>query len=274
MKEKKIISLLIAILMLTGTDLTALADTGINNTIIGVSQSQNNSCYELLMASGDTGNITMPDYSSYLSSPRMMYVDANGKHSNNGYRGPRADKNKIKDYPFHGSRVTEVARQNGFSCIVYYDQENRQRAAWVDSSGLETWFTGNRQTVGRQLSVRSNYYGDVDCSWSRDPFVGTRQKYTVFPYHIYSCVQFTLSYQVTARNGASTKQVLGSRTVYVNDGSGWIAVGQFNVNELNAYEITVYLPEVMNVVAVATVAACEKPDQFIFRQRVLDVYAL
>ena len=56
-------------------------------------------------------------------------------------------------------------------------------------------------------------------TWSRDNFVGSAEKYAVLAEAVPNCVQMKLAYQVTDTDGAQFEDMLGTRTVYVNDGS-------------------------------------------------------
>ena len=165
-----------------------------------------------------------------------------------------------------------LAEQEGFTCVLYHTDENTLRAGWVSSANLTWYYPGRTEYLGRSTGNNGTYYGDAEASWSRDYFVGTRQKYTYLQKTYYNCNQFTLDYQVTARNGVDTQACLGPRTVYVNDGSGWVAVGTFSYNDLGPVNVVITLDQPMTIMAVATSASCSKPDTFSFRQSVLDIY--
>ena len=83
-----------------------------------------------------------------------------------------------------------------------------------------------------------------------------------------NCVGFTLEYHLIAENIGLRDYVLGPRTVYVNNGEEWIAVGEFPYPALGAVRAEVYLPEPMDLVAVGTIADCHTPNIFDFRQTV------
>ena len=224
-----------------------------------------------IISTGDNRVITVPDTNSYFSTYQTMYINASKGHSVNVYKKPNTQSGKMPA-AYHGVKVTLLAEQDGLTCILYHTDENTVRAAWVSSNNLTWYYPGRTEYIGRTTGNIGTYYGDAEASWSRDYFVGTKQKYTNLQNTFYNCRQFTLDYQVTARNGADTRECLGPRTIYVNDGSGWTAVGTFNYNELGPVNVVVSLDFPMTIKAVATSATCSKPDTFSFRQFVLDVY--
>ena len=201
-----------------------------------------------------------------------MYVNAPKKNSIYAYQLPKADKSKIMNYPYHGIKVLAIARQAEFTCIIYNDNNNNDHAAWVESQYLTYTFPGTEHTIGLPCVSYAYDIGDPAVSWSPDYFVGAGQRYTILKDKAYNCVQFTLDYQVIGRGEATyAEEIYGPRKVYVNDGSGWIMVGQFEYSNIDTAHVVVNLPEPMDLAAVATVAVCDLPDAFIFRQGILDV---
>ena len=227
--------------------------------------------YALIRSTGDAGKITLPKQSCYLSAPEMMYVKAGGKNSNYSYLTPWKDKKNLGPYPYHGVRVLVVARMDGYSCIVFHDNLNKLHASWVDSRGLSAEYPGVEQTLGERRYFTGYEIADPEVVWSRDSFPGSKQKYTILSQAVRGVTQFTLDYHVIARNGAQTQAVLGDRTLYINDGTGWTELGTFAYPEIDATHVVVNLPRPTDLVAVATTAACDAPDTFKFRQSVLDV---
>ena len=227
--------------------------------------------YALIRSTGDAGKITLPKQSCYLSAPEMMYVRAGGKNSNYSYLTPWKDKKNLGPYPYHGMRVTVVARMDGYSCIVFHDHLNRLHASWVDSRGLCHEYPGVEQTMGERRYFTGYDIADPEVTWSRDSFTGSKQKYTILSQAQRGVTQFTLDYHVIARNGAQTQAVLGDRRLYIHDGTGWTELGTFAYPEIDATHVVVNLSVPTNLVAVATTADCDAPDTFRFRQTVLDV---
>ena len=279
---KKLLSLLLSAVMLIscGAGL-AFAEAHINNQIKGgegniVSGTpviQENGL-ELILSTGDQYTVTMPNPYSYIT-PVSMYVDAPADHSIYVYRGLECDREKLMPFAYEGMRVTAVAEQsNGqtaLTCIVYRDEDYRLRAGWVHSKYLTGWFPGAVETVGRAWQGNVLTARDPVLNWARDYFVNTRQKYTVLSEPVRACTQFKLNYQVTGRGGVSTDSIVGPRTVYVNDGSGWTEAGSFDYPKIQSVLVTVNLPEPTDLLAVAVIPSCKKPDRFIFRQAVEDV---
>ena len=280
---KKVLSLLFAFSLLLTCGLgQAIAELPINNqikgdggdTVVVDSAPRQESGLELILSTGDQYQITMPSYFAYIT-PAFMYVTAPGGHSIYVYRDFDLDKEKLMPFAYEGARVTAVAEQsNGttnLTCIVYRDENYRLRAGWVHSKYLTLWFPGPVATIGSSYTGTVYTAGDPVLSWAKDYFVNTRQKYTLLSEPIPACTQFQLNYQVTSRNGSQTSEVLGPRTVYVNDGSGWIMVGQFPYDEIKSVLVTVNLPEPTDLRAVAVIPSCARPDRFVFRQAVQDV---
>ena len=251
----------------------------VNNVIVGSTPSYSSSGKNAgstpsasdIWAADNCDQVQFPAGNSYYSHYRICYIDASGGHSVYVYSKPSTSAKKRE--AFHGSRVTAIAKENGLTCILYYTDQNVYRAGWVTSTNLSDSYPGKTFSIGAG-SLPSNAYnaGDPAVSWSEEFFYGTKQKFTELDTPIKDCVGFTLDYQVTARNGASTGDVLGSRTVYVNDGSGWVAVGSFKYSALGPVHVEVTLDSPMTLAAVATSADCAAPNTFHFRQSVLDVY--
>ena len=281
-RSKKLFYCLISLIMLFvisfGLIPQAAADVSINNGMIGQDNSAATPALpswqtgrELIMATGDGYRIELPLVSSYLPSPMVMYVESSGKHSNYAFSVPYRDMKKVLDYPYHGSKVLVLAKQNGFACILYHNSLNEKHAAWVDVGGLSGYYPGITASTGTPCVSYAYSVEDPEVHWSSDNFVGSRRQYTILNQPIYNCVQFTLDYQIIGRNGAQMNDIYGLRMVYVNEGSGWLDVGTFDYSEQDAMHIIVYLPRPMNLRAVATIASCSKPDTFLFRQSMVDV---
>ncbi len=278
---KKTVALICVLIMVLCNIGTAFADAGINNTIIG--QGNNSACPTLnsgsayqrgrnmIMTTGEADNMTLPNPGSYLETPESMYVNAPRKNSIYSYLTPWKDKEKLGKCPYHGAKVLVVAEQDGFDCILFRDNKNRLHASWVYASELTWYFPGIEQTIGTPCVSYANDQGNITVHWSKERFVNSGQHYTILDETARNCIQFTLDYQVIARNGARTSEVLGDRVVYVNDGSGWTAVGWFSYPETDATHVVVNLDHPTDLIAVATVACCDQPDTFLFRQSVLDV---
>ena len=280
---KKPLALLFALALLLSCGIgPASADVHINNqikngeggTVIAGSVAGQKSGLELILSTGDQHIISMPNRYAYIQ-PVSMYVEAPGGHSVYVYRELKCDKEKLMPFAYHGMRVTAVAEQRqgdtALTCIVYRDENYSLRAGWVHSRYLSMWFPGTVRTIGNAFGGTVYTADDPVLSWARDYFVNTKQKYTVLKDPVRACTQFLLNYQVTSRGGAKTEEVLGPRAVYVNDGSGWTMVGQFDYPEIQSVLVTVNLPEPTDLAAVAVIPACSRPDRFSFRQGVQDV---
>lgn len=279
---KKTLLLLLAVCLLSCGTLQCLAEPEISNRIIGgdgnnvvVSPAAGqDDGLELILSTGEQNVIAMPNFYSYRQ-PTEMYIDAPGDHSVYVYRDLTCDREKLMPFAFEGQRVTEVARQhNGqteLSCIVYRDEDYRLHAGWVHGKYLTGWFPGAVKSIGSAGTGTMYAAEDPVLSWGRDYFVNTKQRYMLLSTPIPACVQFRLNYQVTSRGGVRTEDVLGPRTIYVNDGNGWTSVGQFEYAAIESVLVTVNLLQPTELRAVAVIPSCSRPDRFSSRQSVQDV---
>jgi len=226
---------------------------------------------ELILATGDSENITLPDEDSYLKNPEVKYVNAEHKNSIRSYRKPWRNQSALGSYPYHGMKVLVVAKQDEYDCIVFKVNNTQSQVAWVHDEELTWYYPGEERTVGIPCVKYADNIGDAEVSWSEQSFDGSRQKYTILSEPIINCVQFTLDYQVIGRDGTGGDDILGDRIIYVSDGSEWKEVGRFSYDEIEALHVVVNLEEPMRLAAVATTADCKKPDAFLFRQSVQDV---
>ena len=62
------------------------------------------------------------------------------------------------------------------------------------------------------------------------------------------------------------------KSIYVNDGSGWTAVGSFEYNSTEVVHAVVTLSSPMTIAAVAVIADCEMPWAITTRVALLDMY--
>ena len=275
-------ALLVLALLATGFPGLASADVRINNQIKGSegntvvidSAGSHQRGLDLILSTGDQNTIDMPNLHAYIQ-PVQMYVDAPGDHSIYVYQGLKLDKEKLMPFAYEGQRVTAVADQKygdtDLTCIVYRDEFYRLHAGWVHRKYLTMWFPGAVAATGSSYMGTRYAAADPVLAWAGDYFVGTRQKYTVLTEPVLACTQFALNYQVTGRGGAKIEEILGPRTIYVNDGSGWIMAGRFEYPKIQSVLVTVSLPDPTDLLAVAVVPSCSRPDVFTFRQSVQDV---
>ena len=275
---KRLLSLLCILSLLAAFTVAASAEAPllVSNVIKGATPAGGSSTpagrpgVNDILATGYGDKLTLPK--SYLDSYEVAYVNAPSGNSVYTYRDPRADQNRTMPYAFHGVKALVLARQGEFSCILYHGSGSVPVAAWINSEHLSATYPGTVVTIGSSgRAYNAQNIGDVEVQWSSNNFVGSGQKYSLLDSPVKSCTGFTLDYHVIGRNGAQTQQVLGPRTVYVNDGSGWVEVGSFEYNAMAPIHVVVYLDSPMTVAAVATTAACAKPDTFSFRQTLLDV---
>lgn len=272
---KKIFTALFAILLIASLSVTAFADGGIVNRIAGAGDTQpaasaGQSGMELIRQTGDQDEIVKPNYRSYFDVPQTRYIDAPKNHSVYVYKGLDTDIDKpeatefLMPFAYEGQKVLEVAREQGMSCIIYRDRKFVQHAGWVETRHLKDAFPGSEVSFGRN-GIQGTPQEAPALAWSKDNFVGSTEKYAVLTEAVSDCVQMKLAYQVTDTSGVRFEDTLGTRTVYVNDGSGWIQVGQFEYNKQGTVLITVNLSEASRVEAIAVIASCNEPGHVLSR---------
>jgi len=279
---RKTIAFFCFLILTVSLPISAFADDSIKNTIksqegsMATETAQEGPNVKDIVATGDSKTIELPKTENYFSDYQVMYVNAGEDVYVFAHKHPYKVENEARmPHVYHGARVVVLAEQSGYSCVLYYSDENVLHAAWIVTDYLDWEFPGQTDGIGsweRWQDTLVFGYSDPEVKWSKEWFVGSKQNFTILEEPVENCIGFTLDYQVIARNGATTNEVLGPRTVYVNDGEGWIEVGQFDYSALGPVHVLVSLDEVTTVKAVATVASCTKPDTFNFRQSLLTVF--
>ncbi len=220
----------------------------------------------------NSGVIDHPKSSEYLDDYQIRYVHSPKDHSVFIFNKPSGSA-KHPYVVYHGQQVLRLAKKrSGWSCVLYYDKHNDLRVGWINSSHLVTDFPGRTASTGFSRQISSDNTGPWSVRW-KTSFPGTDQPYAKLDTPIYDCVGFTLDYFVTDRNGTSSENVTGERTIYVDDGSGWSEVGTFRYDKIEPVHIQVTLSSPMTVKAIGVSADCYKPNKFDFRMAVLDVLA-
>lgn len=175
---------------------------------------------------------------------------------------------------FEGTEVTVVAEENNMSCILYSDVSYKRYAGWIPSIRLLEEFPGEEYQIGQRPEGEYEKRREVELRWSGEFFPGTEQPFTVLGETLSGCVGFGFEYQLIAENTSHKEIVFGPRTIFVRSGEEWIAVGSFPYPELGAVRVQVWLPEPMEISAIATVADCHAPNMFDFRQTARDFMLL
>lgn len=173
-------------------------------------------------------------------------------------------------FVFEGTEVTVVAEENDMSCIVYRDESYKLRTGWIRSVRLLEEFPGPTYNIGSAREGDFNTQHETALSWSGEWLPGTEQQYTVLGEKLHDCVGFTFEYQLIAENTSIKSMVFGPRTLWVSDGENWTPLGMFPYEENGTVRVQVWLPEPMDLAAVATFAHCHAPNMFDFRQTAND----
>lgn len=175
-----------------------------------------------------------------------------------------------RPFLFEGTEVTVVAEENDMSCILYRGANNKLYSGWIQSIRLLEDFPGPLYYIGADPDGEYDTRHEAPLKWSVGWLPQTEQPYTVLETPIENCVGFTLEYQIIAENTSRKKMLWGDRTVWVNDGENWMALGVFPYTENGTVHVQVWLPEPLDVAAIATVAHCYAPNMFDFRQTARD----
>ena len=239
---------------------------------------------EAIMATGDHRYIELPKESSYLEEFKTRYVDFRdvlipiADDQAVQMYGPSAPVERVASmkgglqmpFAFEDSTVTVVAEQNNMSCILYRNSNNRLRAGWIRDIYLGDEYLGRTETIGTENSSATGNIAEVPMTWSENGILKSPQKYTVLAEPVENCVGFTLEYQIISEATDKRNALLGPRTVYVNDGTGWTEVGSFEYPSLGTVRVRVNLDEPTNIAAIGTIANCDLPNTFYFRQIATD----
>ena len=175
-----------------------------------------------------------------------------------------------RPFLFEGTEVTVVAEENDMSCILYRGENHRLYAGWIQSIRLLEEFPGPVYSIGTQPEGEFETLHEVALDWSHCYLPQTEQPYTVLPEPVENCAGFTLEYQIIAENTPLKDKIWGDRTVWISDGENWTPLGVFPYWENGAVQVRVRLPEGRTVAAIATVAHCDAPNIFDFRQTAKD----
>lgn len=272
---KSMISVLIMLTIIATLPMAAFADTNVSNVISGTetpaqTTSTGISAREMLGYAENYSKLSKPSYSDYFSTPVDMYINAPKGHSVYAHR----DWNSWDDNfgtPYHGSRVYAVAEHEDMYCVLYFTKDYEFMAGWVKAEHLTTSYPGMHYSNSKTDHSGSYYVGDMMMSWSRDNFIGKTVKYSVLDTTIYDCVGFTLDYQLVAFNGAEADNAYGDRDIYVNDGTGWIYIGSFELSEFKPCHIELSFEEPMTITAIAVIPDCADQINPLYRQSILDV---
>ena len=250
---RRTLAFLFALALMAGLSVTAFAAPG----------------PEDMAALGVDRKIVMPDEGSYLADYKTMYVSAEKNLSLYAYSKPAEGMQRPRPVVFHGTRVQVLAEQDGYSCIRYRTADLGNTIAWLPSGYLSADYPGRTVELGAASGSIAAEQADVSWSWGRFPGTGGRYLYLAEPCE--SCTGFTLDYQVIDRIKAVNKEIFGTRSVYVYDGDSWVKVGSFDYNALEPVHAVIGLDKPMKVLAIRTIADCQKPDGFLAREDVLDL---
>ena len=224
---------------------------------------------QLLKQAANADRLSFPEVSDCFSESAARYISAPKGHSVEAY-GSWSSSGSAIGYVYHGSRVRVLAEHGNYSCLLYYTEKNALSGAWVSTKYLTDSYPGKVWQLGDPAGASgAENRGDPACSWSTDLFPETGTRFTLLDEPVKSCVGFTLDYQLISKSGA--QEVFGPRSVYVNDGSGWTWVGDFDYGSQGPCHVEVFLDHPMDLAAVAAIANVRDPDGFTVRQSLLDV---
>ena len=261
---KKKLSFILALTMVfaifASCSTTAFADSIINRIITPPSDDVADSnfySYEEEIKAIDTKNkVQLPKKTSYLSIPEYMYVDSN--KGNSAFVFTEPDSDSSTQFPaYHGTRVKVLAVEGDWACIVYRSEIFKQYVGWVSVDMLSSNYPCEIITFGDSLLKTGDTFLMIEPeqNWSNFNFYESDTKYLDIDVPYFdegSCVGLTIEYIIMARNGV--KAAWGERTVYTNDGKGWLPVGTFDVNkDLDPVRIQINYDEPKEIKAVAII---------------------
>ena len=265
---KKLVSLLLAILLLAAIPCAAFADEP------AAAQTAAERGLAALQATGRAGKIQLPKEESYLSEWKTLYA-------RKAFKAPCLAVEPIPKYPSHmptmpylyeGVEATVVAEEDDMSCIIYRGNNNKQYCGWIKSIRLLEEFPGEQYTVGEKPDGELRCRDDITVTWSPAGtyWVNTYQSHSVLSEEVKDCIGFTFEYQIIAENTPHWSTILGPRKIYVKSGGKWQEVGEFPYPDFGAVRVQVWLDEPMDIEAVGSIAQCKYPEIFYFRQTVTD----
>lgn len=262
MKRKHLVALLICLLLVSSLPAAAFAD----------GQSAAERGLEAIMATGRGDRIVLPKEESYLEEWKTLYCRPAWYAPSLYVESLPQLQSGVPTQPnlFEGTEVSVVAEENDMSCILYRNVEYKRCVGWIKSIRLLEDFPGEQYQIGEKPDGEFDTRPAVELRWSGEYFPGAQQPYTVLEETLTGCVGFEFEYQLTAENTTLKEIIFGPRTVYVRSGDEWTAVGSFPYPELGAVRVQVWLPEPMDISAIATIADCHAPNMFEFRQTARD----
>ena len=231
---------------------------------------------EAILATGHSDLIVLPQEESYLEEWKTLYARKAWYAPSLYVESLPALRSGVptQHMLYEGTQVTVVAEENDMSCILYRARNYALCAGWIQSIRLLEEFPGPEHVIGQAPDGEFDRRAEVGMRWSGEYFPGTQQPYTQLDEPIEGCVGFGFEYQITAENTPLKHIVLGPRTVYVRSEEEWTAVGTFPYPECGTVRVQVWLPEPMDISAIATVADCHAPNMFDFRQTARDFLLL
>ena len=219
-----------------------------------------------IVAIGDGERVKGPPAKFYLDEYKVKYVEARGGNHIYVYRSSASTNNP--EMIEHGAKVYVLAENGNASLIIYRTLENTSRSGWVSTGLLSDTYPGNIVSVGTAVWEAATNIGDPLVTWSGKKMIGTNCEYLLLDEPIENCVGFTLEYRAQYKD---YKDCSGARIIYINNGEGWINVGQFQYETAKSFHINVDLEEPTAVYAIATPMKVEPKYPFSGRTCVLDV---
>ena len=221
-----------------------------------------------LVAIGDEDRIVCPLDKSYLSNYKTRYVDTSADNVAYVYRNSKKtteDPERLDQ----GAKVIVIAEEGTSSCIIYKTYQNKPRSGWISKQFLSKTYVGEMLEIGKPIKGEA-LIGDVEFEYSGEYMKGTECEYLLLDDPIRNCTGFTLEYKVRH----STGNAAGGRDVYINNGDGWIWIGDFPYTSAKSYHVEVHLGKPADVYAIAIPPFSTVSGDYDARQNILDVFVL
>ena len=227
---------------------------------------------QALLDTGHAGFLRFPEDEDYLPEWKTLYA-------RKAFHSSSLEVKSVPDmldsdfpnmpYLYEGTEVTVVAEQGEMSCFLYRGSNNKRYCGWIKSIRLLEEFPGPTLISGEEKTDVLMVSADPEITWGELGFQKFWHPYSCLSEPVYGCIGFTLEYQLIKQN-TREQDIYCPREIWINTGTQWIQVGNFDYPEKGAVKVQVWLEEPMDIIAIGTIAQCPDPDVFVTRQTAYD----
>ena len=264
---RRIITAFLVAFLLAGASLSALAEEVQPDTDAAFAAERGR---QALLDTGHATFLTFPEEESYLAEWKTLYA-------RKAFHAPCLEVKRAPDstsanmtYLYEGTAVTVVAEQEEMSCILYRGSNNKQYCGWIKSIRLLEDFPGLTLVSGEPRAESDPAAVAPEISWGEIGYQKFWHPFSLLSEPVRNCVGFTLEYQLIVENTTKWERIYGPREIWINTGEQWEQAGIFSYPEKGAVKVSVWLEEPKDIFAVGTIAQCQEPYLFDFRQTAYD----